>query len=141
MRNEYTTPFGIAHYILLLAVGALALGIIIYAAYWGPRSAARPTPRPSPSPVPSKCARDVANAVEQMWAYHPEFIPAKYQNMVIEYLAAPVEATVRGTCNNVKFTCRAGQIRRMCDPCAMADARDSAMEVHISDIVAAECNK
>lgn len=141
MKNDnYTTPFGIAHYILLLAVGALCLGVIIYAAYWGPRATHQPMPTPVDTPVPSECARDAANTVAQMWAYHPEFIPAKYQNMVIEYLSEPVEFTTRGTCNDVSFTCYAGQTWRDCDPCALGRIQENIMQIHIADVVSAKCD-
>lgn len=138
-KYEYTTPFGIAHYILLVAVAALCLGMIIYAIYWGPHATPRPAPAPRTTPVPTQCARDTAQAVIEMWVYHPEFVPTKYHTMAMEYIAAPVEFTFHSTCNDTEFTCMAGQPRGECDPCAQHDAIATAMQQHVSDAIASIC--
>lgn len=139
MKYENASPFGVAHYILLIAVTVLCIGVIVYAVWWGMPQKGRPVPSPVQVVATGECAQNIANEVAQMWAYHPEMVPVKYQGMVTEYLEMPVDSTIRGRCNNVAFTCRAGQIRRHCDPCAVGDARDRVMRVLISDMVAEHC--
>lgn len=87
------------------------------------------------------CAQRVNNYVARLWAYTPENVPEKYLIMADEYANEKITTKIKGACNNIKFTCRAGQIRKDCDPCAVTSGRQFAMEQQISDIISQECNK
>ncbi len=77
--------------------------------------------------------------MSQIWAYSPELIPQEYLDIANDYVNSRVDDRIRGECNNVKFTCRRGDIRRDCDPCAVGGARQKAMERQIMDMIAQYC--
>ncbi len=141
MKYQKINTFTIAHYILLFLVVVLCIGIVAWTLTRSGKSVAatddanviRVTENISP------CAQKIKNQVSQIWAYNPELIPQKYLDIANEYVNSRVDDRIRGECNNVKFTCRRGDIRRDCDPCAVGAARQIAMERQISDMTAEYC--
>lgn len=139
MANQ-TNSFTIAHYILLFLVVALCIGIVA----WSIISSRNVARADSAKPVIQvsnidPCTQEVMNNVAQMWAYNPGAVPEKYQQMASDYADEEITARIRGNCNGVKFTCRPGQIRRDCDPCALGGGRQIAMDAHTADVVRAMC--
>lgn len=144
-----TNPFSIAHYILLICIVILCGGIVAYAITHdtGKHPDVLPTPAPEmPNATPAQmadaaCIQSVTNAVARMWAYNPDAIPVKYQDVAMAYYTAPVNTTIRGECNGVKFVCRQNMQRMNCDPCAAGSAREYAMQLHTRDMIAQHCKK
>lgn len=148
-----TTPFSIAHYILLICMVVLCGGIVAYAIIHdtGQHEDVLPTPvaapvtqsQPTANPTPADptCVQTVTDAVAQMWAYNPDVVPVKYKDIAIAYYTGPVNATIRGECNGIKFVCRPGMQRANCDPCASSNARDFAISVQTRDMIQKHCNK
>lgn len=137
------TSFKTAQYILLFFI----VIICIWLAAWLVISASREKSQ-TPDTVNvihitnnDPCAKRVNNYVSRLWAYTPENIPEKYLIMANEYANEKITTKTKGACNNIKFTCRAGQIRKDCDPCAINFGRQFAMEQQISDTISQECNK
>ncbi len=87
------------------------------------------------------CIKRVNDYVARLWAYTPENIPEKYLIMANDYANEKITTKIKGACNNIKFTCRAGQIRKDCDPCAIASGRQFAMDRQISDTISQKCSK
>jgi len=141
MKNQKINTFTIAHYILLFFVVVFCIGIVAWTLTHSDKSVAatdntniiRVTENISP------CAQEIKNRVSQIWAYNPELIPQQYLDIANNYVNSRVDDKIRGECNNVKFTCRRGEIRRDCDPCAMGAARQMAMDRQISDMTAQYC--
>ena len=150
-----TTPFSIAHYILLICMVVLCGGIVAYAIIHdaGQHDDVLPTPvvasagqQPQSAPVPTTpadpaCVQTVTDAVARMWAYNPEVVPVKYKDIAMAYYTGPVNATIRGECNGVRFVCRPGVQRANCDPCASGSARDFAISVQTRDMIQKHCIK
>ena len=58
MKYENSSPFGVAHYILLIAVTVLCIGVIVYAVWWGMPQKGRPVPSPVQVVTPGECAQN-----------------------------------------------------------------------------------
>lgn len=144
MKTEKLNTFTIAHYILLFFVVVLCIGIVAWTLARSSKSVAADTGSTNVIRVTenlSPCAQQIKNQVSQIWAYTPELIPSAYLNIADEYVNERITEKTRGECNNVKFTCRQGDVRRDCDPCALGTARQMAMERQISDMVQQMCDK
>ena len=142
MKYQKINTFTIAHYIFLFFVVVFCIGIVAWTLTRSGKSVAADTNNDNVIRVTqniSPCAQKIINQVSQIWAYNPELIPSEYLDMANEYVNSPVAARTRGECNNVKFTCRAGDVRRDCDPCALGTARQMAMERQIADMTAQYC--
>lgn len=137
-----TTSFKIAQYILMFLVAALCVGIIVWVI--SAQNTQNTLNATSDNVIrvnnnTSPCIQNVNNKIAQMWAYNPDAIPEKYLAIANEYPNEKITTKIDGTCNNTKFTCRPGQMRRDCDPCAAGTARQIAMDQHITDTIAQEC--
>ncbi len=135
-----TNSFTIARYILLFLVVIITIVIIA----WTLVSSHRRTTNSSQQNVihisnNDPCVQDVTNTISRIWAYSPSMVPQKYADMIRQYINAPITERINGACNDTRFVCRPGQIRRECDPCALASARAAAMDQHIADTVARDC--
>lgn len=138
-----TTSFKISRYILLVLVLVLCIGIIAWTIVTRNKSS-----QESNAPVDNviritnsdSCVQDVTNKISQLWAYSPDDIPMKYLNMINEYINERITAKITGYCNDIKFTCKTGQLRKDCDPCALGSAKQFAMDQQIVDTVAQKCN-
>lgn len=140
MANQ-TTSFGIAQYILLFLVAALCVGIVawtmITAAHKDNITASTPTITHITNTDP--CVQNITNTVSQIWAYNPELVPQIYMDMATNYANEQITTKIYGACNDIKFVCRPGQIRRDCDPCAIGGGRQMAMDQQIADMVQENC--
>lgn len=137
-----TTSFKIARYILLALVLVLCIGIITWtliARNRADQSTSGTVENVIRITNTDPCVQSVNNAVSQMWAYNAVSIPQKYRDMVTQYVNEKITTRINGSCNDVRFVCRPGQIRRDCDPCAQGSARQFAMEQQISDMIAEQC--
>ena len=135
--KQNTTPFTIAHYILLVIVILLCTSIIAWITITNHNTKKNkdiPTDKNTPP-----CIQRITNTVGQMWAFNPQSVPEKYWNIAIEYLNQPIKTRTYGICQDVAFVCNVGQIRRDCDPCAVPDARAYAMGIHIDDLIRTNC--
>lgn len=137
-----TTSFKIARYILFALVLILCAWIIIYTLVSkeegntmniNDENVIRVTNNQNP------CEQNINNSISQMWAYNFENVPQKYLSMIDAYVNEEITTRETGYCNNVKFTCTPGQIRKDCDPCAAGSARQFAMDKQIADTIAQEC--
>ncbi len=140
MANQ-TNSFTIAHYILLFFVVGLCIGI----AAWIMITTRNANPKNNIESVThisndDPCVQNIMNSVSQMWAYNPGAVPQKYWRIASEYADEQIVTRIQGHCNNVAFTCRPGQIRRDCDPCAVGGGRQMAIDQHIADMVKINCN-
>ena len=151
-RNQTTTSYSVAHYILiflLICLGVVVVGwLLIAAGYrnYEQQLADDPvveetveTTTTTTATTLSPCAQKVMNEVAQMWAYSQNDVPQKYWDMAVEYLNSPVSSWTEGTCNDIRYICNPGQIRRECDPCAVSNAMSRAMEAHTRDLKAKNC--
>lgn len=152
-RNQTTTSYSVAHYILiflLICLGVVVVGWLLIAA--GYRNYEQQLADDDPvveetvettttttATTLSPCAQKVMNEVAQMWAYSQNDVPQKYWDMAVEYLNSPVSSWTEGTCNDIRYICNPGQIRRECDPCAVSNAMSRAMEAHTRDLKAKNC--
>lgn len=134
-----TTPFTIAHYILLFMVVVTCASIVTWLIL--DRYKTQQYHRTNITYIMNNdpCTGKTRDAVLRMWAYNQELIPPRYTTMADTYANNAVLKRVTGYCNGVPFTCRAGQLRRTCDPCAITAGRDIAMEYHIADMIRANC--
>lgn len=87
------------------------------------------------------CVQEITNIVSRMWAFDITSVPKKYLDMVSKYANATITERTTGACNNIKFTCKPGQTRIECDPCAFGSARQFAIQQQISDLTATRCNQ
>ena len=138
-----TNSFRISRYILLALVLILCIGIIVWT-FINNRDWAAQSDTTVDNVIHitnnDPCVQNINNAISQLWAYTPNQIPQKYQDMITQYMNEKITTRQDGYCNDTKFTCRPGQTRRDCDPCAAGSARQFAQEQHIADTIAQECN-
>lgn len=136
-----TNSFKISRYILLALVLILCIGIITWTLVSKNRVAQSDTTVDNVIRITNNdpCIQNVNSIVAQMWAYDEPDIPQKYRDMITQYLDTEITSRIDGMCNDVKFVCRPGQLRRDCDPCATGSARQFAMEKQISDMIAEQC--
>lgn len=136
-----TSPFNIAHYILLFVVVALAIAVVAWVVIR--RHNAQPENNVSVPVVHVQhndpCVQRVTNTVKRMWAYNPDAVPQKYWDMAMAWMNQPVKTTTYGLCQDVAFVCHVGQSRKDCDPCAVPSARDWVQGIHIMDMVRKNC--
>lgn len=136
------TSFKIAKYILFLLVLVLCIWIIIYIFVSEDNESRTNSNEENIIRVnnnQSPCEKNITNNVSQMWAYNFESVPQKYINIMEEYLNEPITMRESGYCNDTKFTCKPGQLRKDCDPCALGSARQFALNQQIADEIAKEC--
>lgn len=133
-----TNSFTIAHYILMFLVAVLCASIVVWLIIGRQENEEKIVVAQIENSDP--CVQQALNIVGQMWAYNQELIPVKYLAMVDAYVNEPVPVRVTGYCEDVVFTCRPGQVRRVCNPCAVSVGRQIAMEKHVADIVQSTCN-
>lgn len=144
-----TNSFSIAHYILLICMVVLCGGVVAYAIIHDTGRHDEnivPMPMLTQPAVPvatqtDTCVQTVTNAVAQMWAYNPDVIPVKYKDIAMAYYTGPVNTTIHGECNGVRFVCRAGVRRADCDPCAAGGARDYAISLQTRDMIKKHCGE
>ena len=136
-----TSAFSIAHYILLFLVVALCIAIIA----WVMIKTNNPKPENNVSANvihvkdADPCVQRTRDMVARMWAYDPGAVPEKYWGIAENYLNQVITTRTYGICQDVAFTCRAGQIRVDCDPCAVPSARDWAQSIHVADMIQKNC--
>ncbi len=137
-----TTSFRISRYILLILVIILCTGIIAWTLVSKRQNHQNNAPVDNVIRITNTdpCVQDVTNKISQLWAYSPDDIPMKYLNMINEYINERITAKITGYCNDIKFTCKTGQLRKDCDPCALGSAKQFAMDQQIVDTVAQKCN-
>ena len=139
-KSEFqTTPFTIAHYILLFMVTVVCASIVTWLIIARHNATVADSANITKIMNNNPCVQQTRSAVSRMWAYNQELIPTRYKTVADTYANNAVLTRVSGYCNDVPFTCRAGQLRRTCDPCAVGAGRDKAMEIHIADMVRANC--
>lgn len=138
MKNQ-TNSYKIARYILLGAIILVCGGVIIWTMIGAHRDmdAEEKVSRQVAKYTP--CQQNVINAVSQVWAYSPQSVPQKYLDIADNYANETITVRTDGACNDIRFVCRVGQIRRDCDPCAVATGRQIAMQQQISDMMVASC--
>ncbi len=136
-----TSAFSIAHYILLFFVAGLCITIIS----WVMIKNNNPVPENNVTAnvlhirESDPCVQRVRDSVAHMWAYDPKNVPQKYWDIAGNYLNQTITTRTYGICQDVAYTCRPGQIRRDCDPCAVPSARDWAQSVHMADMIQENC--
>ena len=137
---EYqTSAFTIAHYILLFMVTVVCISIVAWLIITRYNTQRANSTNITYIMNNDPCVRQTRDAVSRMWAYNQELIPTRYKTMGDTYANDAVLTRVTGYCNDVPFTCRAGQLRRTCDPCAVNAGRMRAMEMHIADMIRTNC--
>lgn len=137
-RNKNTpTSYRIAHYLGLTFLVGLAICIIIWAFISRYNT---PSTTHTPMKQMTECEQNVTNAISQMWAYNQELIPPKYTQMAKSYANETITNRTTGFCNDSSFTCRPGQRRSICDPCANGVGRQKALDAHIADTIKTTCN-
>ncbi|MBR5153359.1 MAG: hypothetical protein IKW57_01010 [Alphaproteobacteria bacterium] len=146
MAKKFTTntnSFTIAHYILLFMVTITCIGIIA----WVMINRDNPAPENNvhSSIIHAKnsdpCVKRVTETIERMWEFSPESVPQKYWSIAMAYINQPIISRTYGICMDAAFTCRPGQLLRDCDPCAIPSARSYAQQIHIADMISANCNQ
>lgn len=137
---EYqTSAFTVAHYILLFMVTVVCISVVTWLILERHKTQRANSTNITYIMNNDACVQQTRDAVSRMWAYNQELIPARYKTMADTYANNAVLTRVTGYCNDVAFTCRAGQLRRTCDPCAVSAGRMRAMETHIADMIRANC--
>ena len=134
-----TTPFTIAHYILLFMVVVTCISIVAWLIIARYRTQQYHRTDITYIMNNDPCVDKTRDAVSRMWAYNQELIPTRYKTMADTYANNAILTRTSGYCNGIPFTCRAGQLRRTCDPCAIVAGRNIAMEYHIADMIRANC--
>lgn len=136
-----TNAFSIAHYILLFLVVGLCIGLVSWTLVRRNNNAPSNNVAPTITHIYANdpCAQRIANLVAQMWAYDSANVPDKYWRIADDYINQPMETKIYGVCNDVAFTCRVGQLRRECDPCAVPSARMLAQDQQTADMIKIYC--
>ncbi len=136
-----TSAFSIAHYILLFLVVGFSIALIAWVMIKNNNS--NPANNVSTNVVHVKdtdpCVQRTRDLVARMWAYDPDMVPQKYWDIAENYLNQVITTRTYGICQDVAFTCRAGEIRIDCDPCAVPSARDWAQSIHMADLIKQNC--
>ena len=142
--QNQTTSYSIAHYILifmLVCIGIVLVAWLLIAAgyrYQAQQAISDDNVIVMPNET-TPCAQSVMNQVAQVWAYDPNKVPQKYWEMAVDYLNGTVDTWTEGSCNDIRFICNPGQVRRDCDPCAVSTAMSMAMQAHTNDMIAKKC--
>lgn len=136
-----TNSFTISHYILLFLVVIICIGIISWVII--KRHNATPQNNITPTITHVKntdpCVQHATDTVAQMWAYNPRLIPQKYWQIASNYINETITTRTYGICQDVAFTCRPGQKRIECDPCAVPSARAYAQDMQTADMISENC--
>lgn len=136
-----TNSFTIAHYILLFLVVIICIGIISWVIIKRhnntPQNNITPTITHAKNTDP--CVQRATDTVAQMWAYNPRLIPQKYWQIASDYINETITTRTYGICQDIAFTCRPGQKRIDCDPCAVPSARAYAQDMQTADIISKDC--
>ena len=145
MAKKFKTnasAFSIAHYILLFLVVGFSIAIIAWVMI--KNNNPNPANNVSTNVVRVKdtdpCVQRTRDMVARMWAYDPGAVPEKYWAIAKNYLNQVITKRTYGICQDVEFTCRVGQIRADCDPCAVPSARDWAQSIHVADMIKQNCD-
>lgn len=140
-NKQNTSAFTIAHYILLFLVTGLCISIIAWIMIT--RNNNTPENNISQNVIHIKntdpCVQRINDIVARMWTFNPQAVPEKYWVIATEYLNQPITTRTTGLCQDIAYTCHIGQIRSDCDPCAVSSARAYAMNIHINDLIHANC--
>ena len=140
-HNPNTTPFTIAHYILLFLVTVICICIIAWVIIKRTNSDPRNNITPTITHISGhdSCTKRATNIVMKMWAYDPKSVPARYWQIATDYMNEKITARTYEICQDVAFTCRIGERRRDCDPCAVPSARAYAQSIQIADLIPQIC--
>lgn len=138
-KEFQTTPFTIAHYILLFMVIVTCASIVVWLILDRYETQQQHSTNITYIMNNDPCVEKTRDAISRLWAYNQELIPTRYKTMAETYANDAVLTRTRGYCDGVPFMCRAGQLRRTCDPCAIQTGRRRAMEFHIADMIRANC--
>lgn len=138
MKKIQTDSYTVAHYILLF----LVIVVVVWFVIWAIRSTrgeavAGETKTPAAN---TSCVQRTIDSVAQMWINDSDDIPSEYTDMVTQQANRIVNVKTRGNCNGVSFVCEMGVMRSSCDPCAVAVARQKAIDKHTADLVLKNCN-
>lgn len=138
-----TTPFTIAHFILLFLVSIMCISIIAWIIITRNNNPITNNTSINVTHIKNTnpCVQRITNTVERMWAFNPKSVPEKYWEIATNYLNQPITTRTYGICQDIAFVCLIGQIRRDCDPCAVPDARAYAMDIHINDLIRTNCTQ
>ena len=136
-----TNTFTIAHYILLFLVTGLCISILAWVMITRHTTTTINKPSPSITHITQNtpCVQRTIDTVKKLWEFNPRAIPQKYWEIAINYMNQPVSTTTYGICQDIAFTCRRGQVRYDCDPCAVPSARTYAQSIHIADLLKTNC--
>lgn len=139
-----TTSFKIARYILIVFVLILCVGILAWILFSGNNNSNNQNENVNNViriTNSDPCVQEVNNTIAQLWAYDINSVPQKYIDMIEEYTNEKISVKTTGYCNDVKFTCKPGQIRKDCDPCALGSAKQFAMDQQIVDMISIKCKQ
>ena len=139
VKEFQTTPFTIAHYILLFMVTVVCVSIVAWLIIGRYNTGLTNNVSVSYRLSKDPCVVQTREAIAKMWDYNQELIPMRYKTMVDMYINDAILTRFSGYCKDTAFTCRAGQLRRTCDPCAIDTGRRQAMERHILDAIDVKC--
>lgn len=136
-----TSAFTIAHYILLFLVVGICIAIIAWIMITNnnPNPANNVTTTITHIKESDPCVKRTREMVERMWAYDPRAVPQKYWDIAGNFLNQAITTQTYGICQDIAFTCRPGQIRIDCDPCAVPNAQKWAQSIHIADMIQKNC--
>lgn len=138
-KEFQTTSFTIAHYILLFMVIVTCASIVVWLILDRYKTQQEHSTNMTNIINNDPCIAQTRDAISRMWAYNQELIPSRYKTMADTYANNAILTRTSGYCNGIPFTCRAGQLRRTCDPCALDTGRTIAMRYHIGDMIRANC--
>ncbi|MBQ7056242.1 MAG: hypothetical protein IJN91_04925 [Alphaproteobacteria bacterium] len=136
-----TTSFTIAHYLLLFFVMIFCISIIAWVMI--SRNNSAPTNNISGNILhihsSAPCVQRTIKTVKQMWEYDPKSVPEKYWEIAMSYMNQKIQDRTYGICQDVAYICPRGAILYDCNPCAVPMARDYAQNIHIADMIVANC--
>lgn len=135
------TSFKISRYILFILVIVLCTGIIIWTLKSEKQTQHVNSNADNVIRITNSdpCVKKVTSTIYQLWAYTPDKVPQNYITMVENYVNEKISIRTTGDCDGIPFTCKAGQLRKDCDPCALSSARQFAMEQQIVDTITDQC--
>ncbi|MBQ0013377.1 MAG: hypothetical protein KBS86_02295 [Proteobacteria bacterium] len=136
MKKIQTDSYTIAHYVLLF----LVIVVVIWFVIWAIRSTRGEAVAGETKTTNPSCVQQTIDSVAQMWINDTDKIPQEYTDMMIKHANRVVKVKTRGNCNGQSFVCEMGAVRASCDPCAIAVARQMAIDKHTSDMVLKNCN-
>lgn len=135
-----TNAFTIAHYILLSLVAIVCIVIIAWIMIVRNNSSPHNNVTMTHLKGSNPCVQRTIETVKKLWDFNPRAVPQKYWEIAMTYMNQPITENTYGICQDVAYTCKRGQIRRDCDPCAVPSARAYAQAMHIADLVQTNCS-